>query len=380
MNVWPQLYAKSSTGRIKTWQITVIGTDSKGPAQIVTRFGQLGGKMQEKFETIKEGKNIGKVNETTPYEQACLNAQSDYNKKVDKKYITEIPNGNNEPDILLPMLALPFNKRKHNIKYPAYVQAKLNGVRCLATKISNTEIKFTSRKCKEFPKAVTAHLVKPLLEVMNVDEIYDGEFYVHGWHFQKITETVTKVRDWASELEYHVFDIVDTATPYTKRFDRLASRLKRLYNPIVFVTCYLIHHESEVKYWHDKFVAEGYEGVIIRNAQGLYKLDHRSKDLQKYKEFIDEEFIIVGGEAEVIVDPATKLETKAVVFTCLLGKLDASGATFNVRPRGTVAYRASLYKNLKKLIGLPLTVRYQELSRDDLKPIFPVGIAIRDYE
>jgi hypothetical protein len=217
---------------------------------------------------------------------------------------------------------------------------------------------------------------------MRVGETFDGEFYVHDWHFQRVTETVTKVRDWAHDLEYHVFDVVDTKTSFTDRREKLINRFKRAKHPIKvkFVPSYLITHESEVKNWHDKFVAEGYEGAIIRNTAGIYKLDHRSKDLQKYKTFQDEEFVIVGGEAEVIVDPITRVETKAVVFTCLLSELNGSGITFNVRPKGSVAYRASLYKNLHKLIGQKLTVRYQELSRDDLKPIFPVGLSVRDYE
>jgi DNA ligase-1 len=209
---------------------------------------------------------------------------------------------------------------------------------------------------------------------MRVGETFDGEFYVHDWHFQRITETVTKVRDWAHDLEYHVFDVVDTASPFIVRRERFTEP-KTIGCPLKFVTSYLITHESEVENWHDKFVAEGYEGVIVRNTDGLYKLDHRSKDLQKYKTFQDNEYEIVGGVAEVIIDPVTHKEIKAIVFTCKL----PNGSTFNVRPKGTVDYRAELYRKLHKLINLPLTVRFQEFSRDGV-PIFPVGICIRNYE
>lgn len=377
VKVWPQLYAKTSTGAIKTWQIQVEPFGSY--ASIRTFYGQLGGKIQEKVEFIKEGKNLGKANATTPYEQALFNAQSDYNKKVDKKYITEIPNGGNEPDhILLPMLAHPFNKRKHNISYPAFGQPKLNGVRCLAKKVSKTEIRFTTRKCKSFPQGVTAHLVQPLLAIMDVDEIFDGEFYNHSWVFQQITETVTKVRKWAKELEFHVFDIAGPGT-FEIRNKRLVQAQKaNKSESIKFVPCDTINSEQEVKTWHDKYVADGYEGVIVRNTRGEYKFDHRSKDLQKYKEFIDEEFIIVGlgDKQEVITDPQTGKDVVCVVFKC---KLNINDDTFDVRPKGTVAHRAALHKNIKKLIGQPLTIRYQELSIDK-KPIFPVGLAVRNYE
>jgi DNA ligase-1 len=51
-----------------------------------------------------------------------------------------------------------------------------------------------------------------------------------------------------------------------------------------------------------------------------------------------------------------------------------------VRPKGTVAQRKQWYNEAVNIIGKKeLTVRYQEKS-EDLIPIFPVGIAIRDYE
>jgi hypothetical protein len=84
----------------------------------------------------------------------------------------------------------------------------------------------------------------------------------------------------------------------------------------------------------------------------------------------------LGDKQEVIVDPITHKETTCVVFKC---KLNINNETFDVRPKGTVAHRASLYKNIKNLVGQPLTVRYQELSIDK-KPIFPVGLAVRNYE
>jgi len=47
-------------------------------------------------------------------------------------------------------LAMDYKKRGHNIVYPCYVQPKLDGIRCLATRKGNT-ITYTSRDEKEFP-------------------------------------------------------------------------------------------------------------------------------------------------------------------------------------------------------------------------------------
>ena len=120
-STWPQLYANASTGKTKVWQIKVK-SNPDGSATVTSIYGQLGGKLQNKVEIIREGKNLGKSNETTPLEQALNEAQSDYQRKRDKNYTTVLPseNGGDKAN-LLPMLALDFRKRAHDIIYPAYV-------------------------------------------------------------------------------------------------------------------------------------------------------------------------------------------------------------------------------------------------------------------
>jgi DNA ligase-1 len=121
--------------------------------------------------------------------------------------------------------------------------------------------------------------------------------------------------------------------------------------------------------FHAEMVRAEYEGTIIRNAEGLYRCDYRSADLQKYKDFIDEEFEIIGGKEGIGKDEG------AVTFICLTEE----GKPFDCRPRGTYEQRQEWWKKLGSLLGKKLTVRYQTRSDDNI-PIFPVGIAIRDYE
>lgn len=390
---FPQLYAHASTGKTKTWTVRVE-EQPDGTADIITEYGQLGGKLQTQVKHIASGKNLGKANETTPWEQAVFDAGSDFRKKQDKNYTETLPdeNGEAKPN-LLPMLALDFRKRSHDIIYPAHVQPKLNGVRCLAQKINQNVIQFTTRKCKDYPEGVTAHLVKPLLNLMEIGEIFDGEFYVHDWSFQKIAQTVKKVRPWASELQFHIFDVANSTQTWRERDERLAGAWRQhgmQAGALTFVPGALVIAEDQVKVWHDMYVKNGYEGIMVRNVAGLYVFDHRTKDLQKYKEFIDEEFKIVGmREPEVIIDPATREEVKLVVFDCFSPyvpeKADDKFKTFGVRPKGTVVDRAQMFREIDTLIGKMMTVRYQELSvasedKPGGLPIFPVGITIRDYE
>ena len=45
---------------------------------------------------------------------------------------------------------------------------------------------------------------------------------------------------------------------------------------------------------HSKFVKEGYEGSIIRSSLGIYESGKRSFNLLKKKDFVDEDYKIIG--------------------------------------------------------------------------------------
>ena len=351
-----KLYALSSNGKIKTWEIEADGDT------MIIRSGYIDGRLVEQTKII-DGKNIGRSNETTPEQQCELECQSKWQKKIDQQYTTSLEDVKSYKDqeILLPMLAHRFDKRKKDITYPCYVQPKLNGVRCVYQ-----GGKFMSRTGKEY--TTLAHLV-PELEQLGID-IPDGEIYVHGMSFQDIIRRVKKDRGTKTqELEYWVYDqILDTGFKI-RNLDLNTCFSTHTGIKVKPVMTIVVNSEKEIKEWHNKWVAEGYEGIIIRNAEGPYKVKHRSKDLQKYKEFIDDEFEIIGFHEGTGNDQGTvvfELQTKG-------------GKQFSVRPRGTHEMRSHWLEDIDNIIGKELTVRYQELSEDGV-PIFPVGIEIRDYE
>lgn len=121
---------------------------------------------------------------------------------------------------------------------------------------------------------------------------------------------------------------------------------------------------------------------MLRDPAGPYEPDKRSRYLQKYKEFLEEEFEIVGyhdGEG---------LEKGLVVWDCItptqnyLQNPDSyigavPGRRFSVRPRGTHDDRRVLFYQAENFIGQVITVIFQEYTADGV-PRFPVGKAIRD--
>ena len=130
----PTLYGRSTNGKIKEWKISVLKM-ADGTCYIETEHGYEDGKKQLDTRYIEEGKNIGRANETSPYEQALSEAKSAHSRKKDSGYVEDknkIPSASD--GLFLPMLAHRYDKHSSKIKFPCWVQPKLDGVRMIAKK------------------------------------------------------------------------------------------------------------------------------------------------------------------------------------------------------------------------------------------------------
>jgi DNA ligase-1 len=382
---FPKLYSKSKTGKTQIWQIEVI-KQSSGPAAagggetaiIRVSYGYLDGKTVVNEKEVTKGKNLGKKNETTPYQQALLDAQSTWQGKVEGGYAENLGNAqvpglasNNAVaahKTISPMLALDYHKAGKKIVFPCYVQAKLDGVRSI---FFNNAL--TSRNGKPFTGL--EHIIAELAPATKAGLILDGEVYSTKLSFQQFVGLVKKKKFTAEDKEQlkfvnlWVYDCVND-----QPFEERLATLKNFFAKNKFTQIHLLPTEEckkreDLKGFHDKFVLEGNEGLMVRNKQGLYQLGSRSNDLQKYKEFEDAEYPVVG------FTDGQGIEKGLVIWTCKTKE----GKEFHVRPRGTHEERAALFKKAQSYIGKELTVRYQELSEDNI-PRFPVGITFRDYE
>jgi len=377
---FPTLYGKSKTGKTQVWQIEVIKQDPT--AVIRVTYGYQDGKQVVNEKEITKGKNLGKKNETTPYEQALLEAQSTWEGKIDGGYAEKLGNAQ-APSLasdnavaahktVSPMLAQDYHKQGKKIVFPCYVQAKLDGVRSI---FFNNAL--TSRNGKPF--SGLDHIIAELAPATKEGLILDGEVYSTTLSFQQFVGLVKKKTYTAADKEQlkhvnlWVYDCVNDA-PFESRL----ATLKDFFSRNKFTQIHLLPTEEcvkreDLKGFHDKYVLEGNEGLMVRNKQGMYQLGARSYDLQKYKEFEDAEYKVTG------FTDGQGLEKGLVIWTCET----KDGQHFQVRPRGTHEARAEIFKdvtkNPKKYIGKELTVRFQELTGDGI-PRFPVGISFRDYE
>jgi DNA ligase-1 len=382
-HTFPPLYGESSHGKRKVWSIRVEARGSTGV--LINEHGYEDGKKVVNERVVEKGKNIGKSNETTPFQQAVNEAQSAWNKKRDAGYKPECTDCSETAavdtdkatkapaTIPLPMLAHDYNKRGKSIVFPCYVQAKLDGVRCVA--VADTKTLY-SRNGKAFP-----HLqhIRAELARLPAGTVLDGELYSDALTFQEIVGLVKKETlrgDDAAKLEkiyLCVYDVIVADKTNTER-NVLLENLLDIDGPSPFQHLRLLPtrkcvNRDEVKAFHADFVAAGYEGLMLRNCAGLYRVGVRSTELQKYKEFEDAEYKVVGYKE------GDGLEKGCVIWMCETPK----GQVFAVRPRGTHEARAALMKDADRYVGQQLTVRFQELTTDGI-PRFPVGLAFRDYE
>ena len=351
------LFGLNKNSGLKVWS---IWTEDEN---LYIEHGQHNGKLQLKSEVVA-GKNIGRSNETTATQQAGLEAKSRMNKQIDKGY-RENPDDLKELD-LLPMLASDYLKQGHRIKYPCYSSAKLDGVRCLAICTEEGAI-LKSRSGKLYD---VKHVISQLSSVMKVGDVWDGELYIHGKYLEEIVSAVKKPNAMTNEISFRIFDVVSEEV-FEDRITHLKYIEDILYESKIYSVDVLpyeyIKSEAEMKDWHKMYVAQGYEGIMLRNEQGLYESGKRSADLQKYKEFLDEEFEIVAvledknhNAVFEVYDPTAKDH-----FTVTYG-------AFEQRKHQL------MYPN--QYIGKKLTVKFQTRYKDSKLPQFPTGLVIRDYE
>ncbi len=307
----------NATGKIKLWNAWIEGNT------VVLEQGNPGDLQRTVIETLHPEKELKSLRQ----------------KKIKQGF----HDGVADP---CAMLAHEWNPEKDVLCFPVYVQPKLDGIRCLVYQ-KNGKWVFQSRNHTVFQPF--PHLEKNL----PTGYILDGELYRHGLGFQAITSIVRKKNHPdLSQLQYHVYDVLTEGS--------FEERLKIL-KGFPMVETKQAHSVEDIEAYHEDCVDRGYEGIMIRSSQGVYR-QTRSKDLLKYKKFKTEEYKVVGhtvGKGDI------------AIFECAVGD-----KTFGVMMKATLEEKKDLLEHIHDYYGKWLTVKYQELSKDGI-PRFPVGLGWR---
>ncbi len=371
------LYKKTSTGADQFWEVSVKGNT------IITRWGQIDGKVQETSDVVKEGKNTGRANATTPEEQALLEATSHWEKKLKKGYVKDLKSaraGKTDSIIeggIFPMLAQKFSEHGDKLKYPALVQPKFDGHRCIAMIDANKKSTLWTRSRKPITSMV--HIQNELDRLsLPAGTILDGELYNHDYR-DKFEELTSFIRDSAPKpgstaVQYHVYDRVDPATQEYRTsglHSMLISgswgnaRLRSDY--IIYVETERVDDEDHLMKVFERFLKKGYEGAMARNVAGKY-VNKRSYDLLKIKQFEDAEFKVVGVE-----EGRGKLAGHGI-FVCQT----EGGEEFRAKMMGDTADLKQYWDNPKLAVGRYLTVKFQGYTKKNAVPRFPVAMRFRN--
>ena len=361
---YPLLFKPTTGGGVQTWRIWVEpGPDGSGV--IHTEYGLQGGKLQHTEDRVTSGKRIGQRNETTPFEQAKAEAQSEWETKGKRKgYAEDLANSNRFDG---PMLAQKYRDQATKVDWQAaYVQPKLNGFRCLVSRTADGVI-LNSREHGPFS---LPHLEKVLLKLLPEDGMtLDGELYDHQRSLQQISSLIKRPRDESESLQLVAYD-TNLAEHYRKRYIEIDRLLQKYPNPFVsLIENHQVTGESDLMTWQESFIDQGYEGAMLRWGGAPYEAGKRSKSLLKVKTFLDGEFEVVGCKE------GRGTHAGMAIFSCQT----KAGHTFDVTAPGTHEDKRHYWLTWKFYVGCPLTVKYQEMTRtQEPKPFHPHAVGFKE--
>lgn len=215
------------------------------------------------------------------------------------------------------MLAKSSDKVKQSsidkVKY-WYASRKIDGVRCsfywngkkiLTASRGGGTYEFSTQHITQNPKFIEFFKKHP-------DYILDGELYKHGKQLQEISGAARLEKnavdcDW---LEYYIYDVMIPDKTFYDRLQILKEIKEELnlgFDPyklwqVEELQLQMVPQEKVSGYdnimeLHNKYVEEGWEGVVIRNPDKVYGFGKRTNDMLKIKKYKDDCFLVIDKEA-----------------------------------------------------------------------------------
>ena len=360
------LQAFTRTGKLKFWQGHVLVRDQDWFTQTSYWQSKKDGTLAEIQWSAPyqvEVKNAGRTNEVLPEQQALLEVQRDYQKQLDRGYALV----GEEPDVFpQAMKAARYSESGHHVTCPAFMQPKLNGQR-----MQRQPDVAWSRGNKEILKECVAHIQAELTHLPPGLPL-DGELMLPG--NQLLQATMAAIKEFKPDITptliYWVYDLADLDKPFSERYQALKQLLPQDLPHIRLTPTVTIKSTEEIVPLHRAWVAEGYEGSMVRFDYGGYEPGHRSVQLQKIKDYQDSEFEVL----DIIEGKGNA--AGAAIFVCKANDTRTFKCVPECADHGGMQHRRELYANRAKILSQKcyLTVKYQELSAAGVPIGNPTGI------
>lgn len=277
-------------------------------------------------------------------------------------------------------------KKISDIKFPVWCTPKLDGIRCL---IINGEP--VSRTLKP----IRNKYIQATMEGTIPDSL-DGELLLkHNAPFNEVSSAIMKTAG-SPDFVYAVFDTF--MYPDMGYLDRMEGLIELNRNALPSYVMLLepvkICDKKEFKEYEKECLEKGFEGVMLRSADGKYKFGRSTVNqgwLLKWKNFQDDEARVVGF--------LERLHNDNEATTNALGRTERSSHKENLQPMGTLgallaewngmefkigtglddATRQEIWNNREKYAGHMVKFKYQPHGVKST-PRFPVFLGWRDEE
>lgn len=378
------LFTRDSKNAIRVVQITYEKLEDPERYVIKRSSGIWGKKITNQPEiTILKGKV-----KRTLLEQCELEYNSHINKYKDKGYkslsdlkVDSIENFDPEKHLPTdvtdqngnkkPMLCKVYDASDPKVQNKIYYASrKHDGLRCHIY-MKDGELHTSSRGGQNYDIAayyiLTDAFIKQLLQ-SNPGMILDGELYHHGWNLQKISGLgrLETLHHDHTQLRFYCYDIVDESKTFEDRLSILKSINPSWNSLLTIVEHVKVSSEDEIDKLHDKWIEEGYEGLVLRDPDMPYKCGGRDRRMMKVKKFTDGEFTIKG-----LVEGLRDEDLCFLMVT-------ADGNEFKAKPIGDRILKQWYRDNINSLIGNKGTVKYFGFTEtENPVPNLPVFKSVR---
>lgn len=353
------LYKIASNGSVQIWKGWVSGSE------VTVEYGKLDGKqIQSTF--VAQPTNVGRSNERNSVQQAVFELDALYKAQVDNKhYRPTLEEAHARNNTLIPMKLQNYKDHSTKIKLPCWVQRKFNGSRRtyyngeFLSKIGRVEVNKIEVLGNE-------------LKLLGLD--CDGEVYCHGMSLQQIRSASLKTNENTKKLKLVIFDVPNEHLTFEERIESLKMiklqisdlGLKHLEVELPI----LINNSEELEEFFNNTIADGYEGIVLRNQGSLFESGKRSYDTQKWKPRYDNEAfcydveICKNGDGKLKLRACNELDN--VEFTAMM----------KVSRRDGKSYPRDYQSMVSECKDQWITFSYEELS-DKGVPTKPVAECLR---
>lgn len=293
--------------------------------------------------------------------------------------------------MIKPQLAIEYSKVKNlDLSQGYYASPKLDGLRCI---ILNGVA--YSRSMKPFRNKDIQEWVKKCPELDGRDgELISGSPTAPNV-FRDSTSVVMS-EDGGDDFTFYVFDNVLINAEFKYRWESISANIKAGgLSKVIAVEHVLIHSEEELLALEQKYLDEGYEGIMLNAANAHYKQGRsgtKNPELIKKKLFSDSEFKVIGYECLYSNQNEAKKDNlghterstskEGLVPMEKLGNLKLiteSGKEFSCGSGFDDATRLQLWKERDTLVGRLAKVKYFEQGNYDV-PRFPIFISFRELD